>query len=177
MQMGIKFPWDYCGKIGEEMDIENREDLSQFKELTKFCDTANTPFEDVMSILINFSSTVLTSEREFKNLKIDSDIAQTILHFLNQAKRSLRNEIVPAELDASRVSVWELFDKAPQGSAEKYLCRIVVMCLYDKDSAEYDTFGSDPMFEAILSCLNDLGKGYCKAFVDFAREYFSQNGR
>mgnify|MGYP001607571536 CR=1 FL=1 len=151
------------------MDIHNREDISQLNELSKFCDLENVPFGDVMRLLVGFISTELLSKNEIEKLCIDNTVASIVVTYGAQARKFLTNEISVEELENCRISAWENFDCLANGSHKKLL-RVVIFCLYDRDSAEYELYGSSAIFETFFSTLLDLGSGYCERFVRYAKK-------
>ncbi|MES2262208.1 MAG: hypothetical protein V4724_27120 [Pseudomonadota bacterium] len=157
--------------------IYDREDIYQQKELEKFLDTKNISFEMIIDIFINFVVSEIFSNQTPHFLKISNQNKNLFLYLLDTAKKGATKEITLENLDVSRFLAWKSFDKADDGSVEKTLARILVCVLYDRESAEFDEFGPDPLIEILFSCLLKLGDGYCTKFVNFIRnhEYTKMN--
>jgi hypothetical protein len=148
----------------------NREDIYEQVELSKVIDIENIPFERLMDILTGFCLSELLATDNMQKLNIDNDTEISIKNYALQGKAFCSNDITEEELDKERGLAWNAHYELANGSIESKLLRIVISCLYDRDSAEYDIYGSGEMLGVFFSLLLDLGPGYCKQF-----KYYIQN--
>jgi len=152
----------------------NREDILQCIELEKVIDTENIPFEKLMDVITGFICDELVTEDNFKKLGIDSEAGMQIKNHALQGKAFLNETITKEELAAARESAWAAYDGFAEDSAPKNLMRVVVSCLFDREAAEYDIFGSGMMLEAFFAVLLDLGEGYCTRFRQYVQQKLTE---
>jgi hypothetical protein len=148
------------------MDISEREDIIESIELEKKFNLDLISFENIMRLLTSFILDVLISEEHLQKLAVESSLKDIIIIYTNNAKLFQDGLISAEELESQRVSAWKTYDSL--NSSAKQLMRIVVCCLYDRSSAEFDTYGSRPIVETIFSSLADLGSGYARLFRVYA---------
>ena len=153
------------------MNILDREDIYEQRELSRVIDDENIPFKNLMDIFTGFICDVLMTKDNLQKLNIGSEIEMIIRNYALQGKAFLDKAISNRVLKNTRISAWEIHDKFENGSAAKILLRIIICSLYNKKDSEYDTQGSGELLGVFFSLLSDLGSGYCKQF----RQYLEEN--
>jgi hypothetical protein len=151
------------------MSEDTRADLIEFKRLNSSIDLEGMSFDKVIELIVGFlDSSNLDALLADCNLIVDVNVLSKIQYSLGIAHQALIGTATAAQLSSARVLLWNLYDAQIEGSNEKKLIRVAVSGLYDEESAEFATFGSEAMFETFFSVLLDLSPGCCKRFADFA---------
>ena len=159
-QMGT----DFNGRKVEGMIVINREDFYELAELRKIIDLDNIPYEKLMSVFVGFICDELISNENLQKLNIDIKTGATITRFALQGKAFLEEQITQEELLKDRISAWRIYKGLADKSKPQNLIRIVVCCLYDRKSSEFDKCGSEEELGLYFNLLRDLGPGSCKQF-------------
>ena len=147
---------------GKAMDLDFH---GQSERLARQVNIDHLSFTQVMFLLTRYVSEVLLEERNCRSLEIDPSDRVKFHDFLARAKE--RKDDAHAQCEADRVDAWQLQTSKPKNSKESTLAEIVTLCMYDRESAEFDTFGPAAMIESIMTSIGWLGEGYCRSFVDF----------
>lgn len=148
------------------MDSE-REDIKILDELDELLDLSLLSFEQSQAIFTGFICDELLCETTQRALNLDSN-------FFNQAKQLMATAIdftngktSLACLQRSRYKAWQIHDSYTIETIERHYMRVLVYVLYDKQAAEFDTFGAEQAVEVFVSCLFDLDASYCARFKDY----------
>ena len=122
-------------------------------------------FDDVMSILRGYVERLLSGGESGQQLAIGDDMRARSRDLLDRVNR--REDPDPDACEADRVAGWKLHDATT--GPDKLFAALLVLCTYDRDSAEFDTLGPDAMIESIMTSVCALGDGRGLDFVDHAR--------
>jgi hypothetical protein len=156
-------------RLGLKMNSNDREDIIELQKLDAFLDVSNVQYIDLMQAVIEFISSVLLSNVVLTKLSINDQIASLSVRAIDLAKKFWEQKISVEDLRKNRILIWEEYDALSNGSNEKNLLRVVVCGLYDLETSEFETYGSDAIFEAFFATLLDLGSGYCNLFGSFLK--------
>lgn len=149
--------------------VENiREDLVEYNRLNSVIKLEGMSFDKVMNLIVGFLNSNVRKMLIECNLAIDVDVLSKIQECLDIAHQTSTGGSTAAELADARVTLWNIYEAQAEGSDERRLARVTVCGLYDEDSAEYATFGSEAMFETFFSVLLDLNPNCCRRFSDYA---------
>ena len=160
------------------MSAALRPDILEYQRLSSIVNLSAMPFDKAVRLMLKFLIAELPQLSVKFNLVIDAELLVKIRSCLDVAHRVLTGKLKPFALVEPRVILWELHDQQPANSDARNLARLAVCGLYDKDSAEYSTYGSEPMFGAFFSALMDLRPDYCCLFTEYAtREMTKRNPR
>ena len=139
--------------------------IEDCERLEASVDVAMLTFDDVMTILRTYVEGVLSDDEASRRLGLSADVCARSGHLLHLVRR--RDDPDPVSCEAERVAGWRLHDDST--GHDKLFAAVVVLCTYDRDSAEFDTYGPKPMLESIMASICAWGEGYGRGFVDHAR--------
>jgi hypothetical protein len=140
--------------------------MRQSDVLAASLDVDALSFDQVMYLLRTYTRNILLSEKVMDALQIEPGLRDKFQRLLSRAENYEAGD--PSQCEADRVEAWQLQMSLPKTTKDSVLAEIIVLCMYDRASAEFDTFGPAAMIESIMTSIAGLGDGYCKSFVDFA---------
>jgi hypothetical protein len=146
------------------MNIMDSENIYELEELEKTIDIDNIPYENLMRVFVGFICDELITNDNLQKLNINVTTGEMIIRFALQGKAFLEEQITQEELLKERISAWRIHKGLADKSKPQNLIRVVVCCLYDRKSSEFDKCGSADYLALYFSLLRDLGPGYCKQF-------------
>ena len=124
------------------------------------------PFATIMDLVVCFVANYMFFLRETGRIGTDASIAEALKRFVLDGIDFLKSGASRAETLSSRVAAIELQRLADVECWS--LLDLVILCLFDEESAEFATFGPEPMIEALMSAFSRLGEDVHAAFVDHA---------
>lgn len=148
----------------------DREDITALKEIMNQAAIEKATFSECMQLMADFVNDMLLKDPSLATPAIRQQItAECIL----PARFFLQQQLTKDELERYRINAWNWHDQW-EGSG-KQLIRVAICCLYDKETAEFDTYGAETLFETFLSCLFDLDKKYCDVFSAYIIPQLNSN--
>ncbi|MCX8956585.1 hypothetical protein EHW65_04600 [Erwinia psidii] len=153
------------------MSSPKQEDIAALESIAQRKDIDMIPYNNIQYALIEFISSSLLNNSQ-KNTELNDSISTLVDELLIQARAFLNNKISVQELAQLRIQTWKIYDTLEDNSAEKKMIRIVIITLYDEETAEFATYGATLFLENIFTSLLDFGDGFCQKFVRYSRWYF-----
>jgi len=150
-----------------------REDIKIAQELGEKIAIEELSFETIMWLLLGFSKEQLLNEQKLRELNITWQTAIKLHLWLEHGRLFSLQQISATVLEMTRVQAWEQYDLCTNNE-EKCLVRLIICCLYDEASAEFDTYGAEAIIEIFFGCLLDLGEGYCTLFGEYVQQQLKQ---
>ena len=153
------------------MSSPKQEDIAALEAIAQRRDIDMIPYKNIQYALIEFISSFLLNNSQ-NNTELNNNISTMADELLIQARAYLNNKISVQELTQLRIRTWKIYDNLEENSAEKKMIRIVLITLYDEETAEFATYGATLFLETIFASLLDFGDGFCQKFVRYGRLYF-----
>jgi hypothetical protein len=145
-----------------------REDIQALHSLETSTEILTCTFKQLIELLIAFINAELKNGNYWRTDDVSETTQLQANIFLAEATLFCNQQILPSKLKSLRVEAWKVHDQLTNGSADKNLIRLLICCLYDEESAEFETYGLEMFLETIVTSLLDTGQGYANKFADYA---------
>jgi hypothetical protein len=148
---------------------ETQKSLSRIEELINF---EKIDFSKLSSTMTSFFDEKMLLKIEIENKKISDSNLQKIKKYASFSKDFIDHKIDSEEFKKIRVNAWKEYDSSQDENNYRNLIRVLICCLYDEESAEFNAYGPEAIIETFLSCLEDFDKIYCDQFSSYLIERF-----
>lgn len=153
------------------MGVEDREDIVQLNALADRFELEQIEFKPLMQTMVGFVRSDLLSGGAAARAGIDAGSVSLASQLMDAAENLLAEKLSPEQAEDYRVQAWDAFDQRDDADLGKGLFRVVVCCLYDREAAEFDSYGASAVLETFLSSLLDMGPAFCRQFGAYALQH------
>lgn len=129
-------------------------------------------WHNLQRALIDFITSQILPNEAQENSDLDENIIIMTTEILQQARAFLDNKIPVAQLERLRIRTWKLYNHLEEGSKEKNLLRLVILTLYDENTAEFALYGSTRYLETLMTALANVDIALCQQFAQYSRLWF-----
>jgi hypothetical protein len=150
---------------GDAMKEEARPDIAEQERIEGMFDIGHVKFRDYIKVISEFFDNIVLSEGLLEQLSVKESVSEQVRSCLDATRKCAAGEDLGDQLKDLRVTAWNEFDK--QEGVDRSILRVVLIGLYDEESAQYDEEDSAPNFEIVFATLNDVAIGLCKRFSEF----------
>lgn len=144
---------------------KSRSDIFEQENLEKVFDINHVSYGDYLVLLRDFIKNELVCEEVFSALIIGDATQKKSIKYLHALEDFINSKIDVKTLKCYRTDAWQAYEDSKNN--DKNLIRILVIGLYDEQSASYSVEDVSPHFEIIFTTLFDLAENFCIKFRFF----------